>query len=175
MTESNEGFVFDTDLPVTIYIRSMARPKTEWAELDNGPGRISIPASHEVNLRVRNIGDDELYLLVKAVKDLAGLTTLNLSENRKVTDEGLSRLALLPGLTYLNLSSCSITNLGLASLAALKKLEHLDISYCNRISDEGLRNIKSLNRLEFLDIQGCVKTSHAGVKRIERRGLTIHR
>ncbi len=175
MTENNEGLVFETDLPVTIYIRPMAELKTEWAEFERGPGRISIPTDHEISLRVRNIGDDELYTLVKGADGLAGLTTLDLSENRKITDEGLVRLVLLPGLTHLNLSSCCITNRGLAALSALKKLEHLNISYCNRISDEGLKQLKPLNRLAFLDIQGCVKTSHAGVKRIERRGLTIHR
>lgn len=175
MTDLNEGFVFETDLPVTIFIRPTTEPKTEWVEFEGGPGRISIPTGHEVYLRVRNIDDDELYALVKVVKALVGLTTLNLSENRKITDEGLTRLTLMPGLTHLNLSSCSITNRGLAALSALKKLEHLNISYCNRISDEGLRRLKPLNRLAFLDIQGCVKTSHAGVKRIERRGLIIHR
>jgi len=175
MTENTESFIFSTDLPVTIYIRPIAEPKTEWVEFERGPGRISIPADHEVSLRVRNIGDDELYMLIKGVNNLVGLTTLDLSENRKVSDEGLMRLALLPRLTHLNLSSCSITNRGLAALSVLKKLEYLNISYCNRISDEGLKQLKPLNRLAFLDIQGCVKTSHAGVKRIERRGLTIHR
>lgn len=175
MTEPNESFVFETDLPVTIFIRPTAEPRTEWVEFEVGPGRISIPVDHEVYLRARNIDDDELYALVKAVKDLVGLTTLNLAENRKITDEGLTRLLLLPRLTHLNLSSCSITNRGLATLTALKKLEHLNISYCNRVSDDGLKQLKLLNRLAFLDIQRCVKTSHAGVKRIERRGLTIHR
>lgn len=153
----------------------MTDPGGEWVEFDKGPGRFSIPPSNEVYLRVKNIDDDDLYTLVKAVYSLSTLTTLNLAENRNITDEGLSRLAALVGLTSLNLSSCSITNRGLASLVDLKKLEHLNISYCNRVSDEGLRYLKSLNRLTFLDIQGCVKTSHAGVKRIERRGLTVHR
>jgi len=166
---------FETDLPVTVYIRPLSAPAGEWTEFDTGPGRIEIPAANEVYLRVRNIDDDDLYTLVKAVNGLAALTTLNLSENRKITDLGLERLAALPGLTHLNLSSCGISNQGLAHLTALKNLEYLDISYCNRITDEGLRSLKSLNRLAFLDIQRCVKTSHAGVKKIERRGLVVHR
>src|SRR5574340_797471 len=175
MTDASEILTFETDLPVTLYIRPMTEPRPEWVEFDKGPGRFSIPPSHEIYLRVKNIDDDDLYNLVKAVNSLSTVTALNLSENRKITDLGLTRLAALGGLTSLNLSSCSITNRGLASLAALKKLEHLNISYCNRVSDEGLRVLKSLNRLTFLDIQGCVKTSHAGVKKIERRGLTVHR
>lgn len=175
MTDTNGVLSFDTDLPVMVFIRPLSAPGTEWVEFEKGPGRIDIPAGHEIYLRVRNIDDEALDALVKAVGSLPTLTTLNLAENRNVTDLGLSRLTALPGLTHLNLSSCSITNQGLTHLAALKKLEHLNISYCNRISDEGLRSLKPLNRLTYLDIQRCVKTSHAGVKRIERRGLTIHR
>lgn len=175
MSDSNETAVFETDLPVTIYVRPLTEPKADWVEFDRGPGRFAIPSMYEVYLRVKNIDDDDLYSMVKAAAGLLTLTTLNLSENRKVTDEGCSRLTALHGLTHLNLSSCSITNQGLTSIAVLNKLEHLNLSFCNRISDEGLRHIKALNRLTFLDIQGCVKTSHAGVKRIERRGLSIHR
>lgn len=175
MTESDAMQTFEIDLPVTVYTRPITEPAADWIEFDQGPGRFEIPAADEINLRVKNIDDDDLYALVKAVSGLTSLTTLNLSENRKITDLGLSRLAALPGLTRLNLSSCSIGNQGLAHLTALKNLEHLDISYCNRITDEGLRFLKLLNRLAFLDIQRCVKTSHAGVKKIERRGLVIHR
>lgn len=175
MTETLSISTFETDLPVTVYLRLLGATAQEWVEFDQGPGRLSIPPQNEIYLRVKNIDDDELYRLVKSVSSLPGLTYLNLSENRKVTDAGLARLAALPGLTRLNLSSCNITNQGLPHLMALKKLAHLDLSYCNRISDEGLRALKSLHRLAFLDLQGCVKTSHAGIRKIERRGLTIHR
>lgn len=175
MNDSNPDLILDTSLPLMIYTRPEGEPVAEWSEYDQGPGRIVLPAGYEISVRVKNIDDDDLYALVKAAAGLTPLTALNLSENRKVTDVGLTRLPGLPGIRHLNLSSCSITNQGLASLTALKKLEHLNISYCNRITDEGLRQLKALPRLQFLDIQGCVKTSHAGVKRIERRGLTIHR
>lgn len=175
MTEEIAETTFGTDLPLTIYVRPMGEKTHEWVEFDQGPGEFSIPVAFDVYLRVKNISDKELYTLVKAVAELPNLTYLNLSENRKITDLGLSRLAALPLLTRLNLSSCNITNQGIPHLAALKKLEYLDLSYCNRISDEGLRELKPLNRLTFLDLQGCVKTSHAGIRKIERRGLTIHR
>ena len=175
MTETLPIATFETDLPVTVYLRQVGAATQEWVEFDQGPGRLSIPPQNEIYLRVKNIDDDELYRLVKSVSSLPGLNYLNLSENRKVTDAGLARLAALPGLTRLNLSSCNITNHGLLHLTALKKLVHLDLSYCNRISDEGLRALKSLHRLAFLDLQGCVKTSLAGIRKIERRGLTIHR
>lgn len=175
MTESNAGSTFESDLPVAIFIRPLTESGVEWSEYDHGPGRFDIPQGHEISLRVRNIDDDELYDLVKAVSSLPALTTLNLSENRKISDAGLARLTALNALTSLNVSSCSITNQGLSVLAGMKKLQYLNISYCNRISDEGLKHLKPLNRLTYLDIQGCVKTSHAGVKKIERRGLTIHR
>ncbi len=175
MTETLPIATFETDLLVTVYLRPLGATAQEWVEFDQGPGRLSIPPQNEIYLRVKNIDDDELYRLVKAISSLAGMTYLNLAENRKITDAGLARLSVLPGLTRLNLSSCNITNQGLSHLAALKKLEHLDLSYCNRISDEGLRALKSLNRLAYLDLQRCVKTSLAGIRKIERRGLTIHR
>ena len=175
MTEQATASTFETNLPVTVYVRIGGDIQREWVEFDQGPGQFTIPVEFEIYLRVKNIRDDELYALVKAVTNLPGLTYLNLSENRNITDLGLSRLEALPKLTRLNLSSCNVTNQGLPHLTALKKLEYLDLSYCNRISDEGLRALKSLNRLAFLDLQGCVKTSLAGIRKIERRGLTIHR
>lgn len=175
MTEILPATTFETDLPLTVYLRPFGETTQEWVEFDQGPGRLTIPPQNEIYLRVKNIDDDELYRLVKAVSNLPGLTYLNLAENRKVTDAGLARLVALPGLTRLNLSSCNITNQGLLHLSVLRKLEHLDLSYCNRISDEGLRALKTLNRLTFLDLQRCVKTSLAGIRKIERRGLTIHR
>ena len=175
MTEQTTASTFETNLPLIVYVRPMGDKTHEWTEFDQGPGEFSIPMAFDVYLRVKNIRDDELYSLVKAVTNLPGLTYLNLSENRNITDLGLSRLTALPKLTRLNLSSCNITNGGLPHLAELKKLEYLDLSYCNRISDEGLRALKSMTRLVFLDLQGCVKTSLAGIRKIERRGLTIHR
>jgi len=175
MAEGITETTFETNLPLTVYVRPMGEKTHEWVEFDQGPGQFSIPVAFDVYLRVKNIDDNELYNLVKVISGLPNLTYLNLSENRKITDLGLSRLAVLPILTRLNLSSCNITNQGIPHLAALKKLEYLDLSYCNRISDEGLRALKPLNRLVFLDLQGCVKTSLAGIRKIERNGLTIHR
>ncbi len=167
--------ILDTNLAVTIFTRPLGQPTAEWQELDQGPGRITIPGEYEVYVRARNIDDVELYGLVRALVEVPHLTYLNLSENRKISDVGLSRLAPLTSLTRLNLSSCSITGQGLSNLTPLKKLEVLDISYCNRLTDESLRVLKTMPRLMSIDIQGCVKTSHAGVRKIERRGLTIHR
>lgn len=175
MKETMPEFILETNLAVTIFTRPLGQSADEWQELDQGPGRIPIPENCEIYLRARNIDDEELFSLVKVLIDIPHLTYLNLSENRKISDVGLSRLAPLTTLTRLNLSSCSITGQGLSYLKALKKLEILDISYCNRLTDEALRVLKGMPRLTSIDIQGCVKTSHAGVRKIERRGLTIHR
>jgi len=175
MTELPIAFTFDTPLPITLYLRPEGDSSSEWVESDQGPGRFTIPAESDVYLRARNIDDEDLYRLVKEIGGMVSLRYLNLAENRKITDLGLTRLAPLTGLTRLNLSSCSITSTGLQHLAVLKKLEVLDLSYCNRITDEGLRFLKSLKWLTYLDLQGCVKTTLAGIRKIERRGLTIHR
>jgi hypothetical protein len=174
MTDAHAVYSFETDLPVMLLTRPRDGLDVDWALFDRGPGKWEMPASSEVSLHAKNIDDDDLYRLIRSLTALKNLTYLNLAENRKITDLGLSRLPALPWITRLNLSSCSITNAGLQYVAALTRLEYLNISYCNRITDEGLRALKSLNRLAYLDLQGCVKTTHAGVKKIERRGLTIH-
>ena len=113
--------------------------------------------------------------LVKELVACPSITFLNLSENRKITEEGLDYLRPLVSLTGLNLSSCSLTDQGLTHLSALTHLAHLDLSYCNRLTDACVKPLRALVRLRFLDLQGCVKISNGGISRLERRELTIHR
>jgi len=146
----------------------------DWRELDRGPGIIRLPPGEEASLRARNLDDDLLYLLVSEIKDCPAITGLNLSENRGVTDEGLAHLIHLPQLTYLNLSSCSLTNHGFVHLLGLSALQYLDLSYCNRITNDGVVQLKALRRLTYLNLQGCVKVNNGSISKLRRRGLTIH-
>ncbi len=166
---------FSSTLPVIIYTRPAADPPADWQEFDRGPGFFHIPAGVEVMVRVKNIDDAELRELVRELAACPELTFLNLSENRKVGDDGLEHLRQLGQLGGLNLSSCSITDRGLAHLAALTRLAHLDLSYCNRLTDACVKPLRALLRLRFLDLQGCVKITHGGIARLQRRGLVIHR
>lgn len=166
---------FSTTLPVMIFTRPKGESGADWQEFDHGEGTHRLPEGQEVSVRIHNIDDNDLARLVKDLAELDSLVYLNLSENRKITNEGLERLKGLPRLTALNLSSCSITNEGLLFLKALGKLETLDLSYCNRITDTGLKALKGLPRLAYLDVRGCVKVTTAGLARLRHTGLTIHR
>lgn len=164
---------FSTTFPLQVLIRPTGQPGAEWQEYDRGEGLYRIPAGNDVSVRVHNIDDQDLGRLVRDIAGIPTLTFLNLSENRKITDDGLRALKALPNLTGLNLSSCSITNVGLGYLAPLTRLETLDLSFCNRITDAGLKALRSLNRLTYLNLQGCVKMTNAGLVRFGRKGLTI--
>jgi len=169
--ETSEGF--STSLAVTVLTRTEGAP--DWQVFDHGPGVFHIPEGQETAIRIQNIGDDELEVLVEDLRTCHSLRLLNLSENRKVTDRGLTRLAALPWITGLNLSSCDLTSEGLAALTALPRLESLNLSFCNRLTDEALRQLRTLTRLSYLDLQGTPKIKQAAAKRLERRGLIIHK
>ena len=164
---------FSTAFPVQVLIRPTGQPTVEWQEFDRGEGLYHIPAGNDVYVRVHNIDDQDLGQLVRDLAAIPTLTYLNLSENRKITDDGLRALRTLTSLTGLNLSSCSITSVGLGYLAALTRLETLDLSFCNRITDASFKALRPLNRLTSLNLQGCVKITNGGIARFGRKGLTI--
>jgi Leucine-rich repeat (LRR) protein len=174
----NENARFATSLPVVIFTRPAVEPLTwdreGWREYDRGPGIFTFPADVVVNVRARNIGDDELQTLASEIATCPAIVELDLSENRKISDDSLQFLVVLKHLRSLNLSSCSLTSTGMVTLALLTHLERLNLSYCNRINDDGLKRLKSLVNLEYLDLQGCVKISHGGIARLSHAGLTIH-
>ena len=92
---------FSSTLPIIVYTRPEGSD-IDWLELDRGPGYFHVPEGHEVRVRIKSIGDEELILLVEELKDVDALRFLDLSENRNVTNTGLIRLQglqQLPGLT----------------------------------------------------------------------------
>lgn len=126
-------------LPILIYDRPAASPDM-WQEFELGPGYFDPRPGYEINVRLQYGDDHTLAQLVEELLPVPELAFLNLSENRKITDKGLTALSALTQLKGLNLSSCDISGEGLAPLSALSSLEHLDLSYCNRIADPGLKN-----------------------------------
>jgi len=172
---SHPEFHFSTTLPILILTRPAGQSVEDWKEFDRGPGYFNLPEGYEVMIKVKQIDDDSLCQLAQ---DLAGcdtITSLDLAENRKVTDDGLECLKKLPQLAYLNLSSCDITNSGLPFLLEMQNLRVLNLSYCHRLTDLGLRTLKGLPHLAFLDLQGVLKITKAGMSKIRKTGLTIRR
>ena len=172
---SHSEFHFSSTLPIVIFCRTTGQTAEEWKEFDRGPGFFDLPEGQEVMIKVKQINDDDLCQLSQDITGCSMVTSLDLAENRKVTDDGLECLKKLPQLVYLNLSSCDITNAGLPYLLELQRLRVLNLSYCHRLTDIGLRTIKGLPHLIFLDLQGVLKITKAGMSKIRKDGLTIHR
>lgn len=166
---------FETSLDLWLLIQPTGSELDEWQVYEQGPGRFVIPSGFEACVRIKNIDDLVLLHLVEEVAICPAVVYLNLSENRKITDEGLRRIAGLNLLKILNLSSTGITDRGLVWLKDLKHLKVLNLSYCNRLSDAGLKHLRSISGLTYLDLQGCPRIHHAAIiKYVARRGLTIH-
>jgi len=162
-----------TSLPAIIYTRPSILKSDDWEELDRGPGFFNLPPDHMGMIRIKKIDDTDLRLLVKDLADCPAIIALDLSENRKITDDGLEYLKGMPQLTALNLSSCDITNEGLVYLLALNHLTRLNLSYCNRLTDSGLKTVQKMDRLTELDLLGVLKVTRGGLVRISRPGLSI--
>jgi hypothetical protein len=164
---------FYTDLPVMIW----GRPPSggDWQSLEGGPGTVHLPANHQIMVRLRTVNDELLEKWAEAAQECTAIVALNLSENRKVTDEGLEVLRFFPQLIELNLSSCDLTNEGLQHLSGLNRLEKLDLSYCNRINDLGFKVIRTLSRLKALHLKGCARMTHGGIARLGRPTVKILR
>ncbi|KAK1269990.1 F-box/LRR-repeat protein 14 [Acorus gramineus] len=70
------------------------------------------------------------------------LSTLELAQCPKISDEGIQFINRYPLLTTLNLSKCvGVTDTGLKLLIGSKKLERLMVEDCPRISLEGIKGI----------------------------------
>ena len=164
---------FSTSLPIIVYTCPSNLQSDEWIELDRGPGFFTLPPDEMGMIRIKQIDDADLRLLVKDLASCPAVIALDLAENRKITDDGLEYLKGMPQLTTLNLSSCDITNKGLVHLLALNHLTRLNLSYCNRLTDSGLKTLQSLNHLTKLDLLGVLKVTRGGLVRITRPGLTI--
>lgn len=82
------------------------------------------------------------------------------------TNQTLTDIATLPGITHLSISHSSITDTGLAELAKLTNLEEVDLS-STEISGKGLSNLSSLPRLWALDLSD-VEIGDSDLKAIER-------
>lgn len=163
---------FSSALPVIIYTRP-AGEAVDWQEMDRGPGYFNVPAGQEIRVRIKGINDDELGTVIDELKLVSALRFLDLSENRNVTNDGMARLKLLPQLTGLNLSSCSISNNGLKDLRALSRLAYLNLTYCNHLSDPALKILESMKSLTFVDLKGCLGFTQRGFSLIRRRNLTL--
>jgi len=165
---------FSSSMPIIVLTRPTDSSE-DWQELDRGPGYFTVPDGHEVRVRIKSINDSDLLDLVKELQNLEILRFLDLSENRNITNTGLSRLHNLPQLSGLNLSSCTITSAGIEYLHDLNHLSYLNLSFCNKLNDQVLKIIENMRNLTYVDLQGCLSVTNGGISRIRRKNLEIYR
>ena len=70
-----------------------------------------------------------------------------------ITDDGLKKIATIPGLRHLNLSSAVITDAGIAHLESWSQLEHVELR-ATKVSDETLKHLAEIKSLTRLDLHG---------------------
>ena len=124
-------------------------------------------------MSIKNSDDEDLKRLIKEIKNTANLIALDLSENRKITDKGLTYLYEMVSLKELDLSSCDITNAGMIHVLLLNHLEKLDLRFCHRLTDQGVVKLKNLNRLKHLDLRSMPKISNGSLSKLKRNNLII--
>lgn len=165
---------FSSSMPIIVLTRPTDSSE-DWQELDRGPGYFTVPDGHAVRVRIKSINDSDLHDLVKELQNLEILRFLDLSENRNITNTGMSRLHNLPQLSGLNLSSCTITSAGIEHLHGLNHLTYLNLSFCNKLNDQVLKIIENMRNLTYVDLQGCLSVTNGGISRIRRKNLEIYR
>ena len=85
------------------------------------------------------------------VADVEGVTALNLSGSKAVTDEGLRHLARLPNLKHLDLDGTSVTDRGLTLLRDLPKLERVSLAM-TRVTDAGVAHLASCDDVREVNL-----------------------
>lgn len=91
---------------------------------------------------------DTMMLEVSGVE---GVTALNLSGSKTVTDEGIRHLAWLPNLRHLDLGGTAITDRGLAVLRDLPTLETVSLAMTH-VTDAGVAHLANCEKLRQVNL-----------------------
>lgn len=90
------------------------------------------------------------------VSALDHVTSLNISDSSRISDDGLRHLARMPQLRHLDLGGWSdrITDRGLAVLRELPLLTDVALRWQQGITDAGVAHLAACERLEIVDLMG---------------------
>ena len=88
------------------------------------------------------------------------MSSLNLSQNERITNRGAAALASLSNLRALNLSNTKVTSAALTFLSALSKLQSLALYGCQGINDNSRISVlqNELPSLKCLRLHGMGET-----------------
>ena len=148
------------------YFSNLRKLDLSYNELeDNGVYILKLNQDNLHCLRNLNIGSNQITILgvqyLCASKLLTNLTNLNLSNNKNIKGEGITKLANAQGcrkLEYLNLKNCEIDDLGFDCLLEsdnFQNLKCLDVGE-NKIK---LRSLKKLAALELNQLESLIHLS----------------
>ena len=113
-----------------------------------------------VNLRATWVTDTDL----RRLNELPELSVLDLSLTH-ITDQGMSEIKGLPGVTDLNLYFTEyITDEGIASIKDWKKLRKLNV-HGTKVGDTGLEHIANIAAIESLNVGSTLMTD-VGLERL---------
>ena len=111
---------------------------------------------------------------IEKLNQLLTLKRLNLGHCIQLKDDGVEELVKLVGLEILNLESCSeITDVALDSISQLSKLRALNLRNCSKITDKGLYALSVLPELRTIGLSGCPLLSHRAVEKLRGRDRRV--
>jgi Leucine-rich repeat (LRR) protein len=146
---------------ISAFSADMKAGDTQWISdlggsvMRDGQGRVT-----GVNLRGTWVGDADLRRLT----ELPDLNYLDLSLTH-ITDQGMLEIKNLPGVTELNLYFAEyLTDEGLTAIKGWKKLRRLNL-HGTKVSDTGLEHISGITALESLNVGSTLMTD-VGLERL---------
>jgi hypothetical protein len=111
--------------------------------------------------------------LLARICDLDHVTRLELQGSKQLTDAGMTHLAGLTRLHYLDLSGSRISDLGLEVLRQLPELKTFKLYHQGGVSDAGVANLAHCHHLERVELMGT-RTGDGAIKALTGKPKLRH-
>ena len=97
--------------------------------------------------------------------------------NRDIDHDVLTDVAVISGLTHLNLYQSQVTDTHLLTVGQLSGLRWLNLGVCRQITDHGFGHLLELDELEFLNLGFCRRLTRDSFSKLDQfetlRGLNL--
>ena len=119
-----------------------------WGELEAHPVRSSQLQILGPEIHAHGRMTDEM---LERISHLEHVVSLNLSNSKALTDNGIRHLARMTQLRELDLSQTGVTDAGIAILQHLSNLESLSLVF-TRVTDKGIEQVRRCDSLKRLNL-----------------------